>query len=266
MSRRLGLLLLTAVGVCLLIVSGARAWRSGGQQPAQAGNALARVVNKTEALQVVAVTDANAGGDAARSALRITVKNVSGQGVVEFTFVKADGSELLTSGATTGWELASGESNTVTVSVSPGGAEVVTLAAALFEDGAGQGLPQEVARLKDYRAGVREQFERAYPALRRTAEAPAEQLPSAIPTLQARLSELSEPKAGGDVSPDKASGLRHAKEFLKRQVRLPGEAAAAVDDHKSQDAKAGVGDALAHVEKALLKLRRQRYVDGKREM
>lgn len=94
-----------------------------------------RVINNTRALQTMSMTDAGVTGDGRRE-FRVVVKNVSDKEVVEYIFLRADDSTLRTSGATTGWGLPPGSTDAVTVRLADG--EVLTLSAALFEDGTGE--------------------------------------------------------------------------------------------------------------------------------
>src|SRR5919112_3231735 len=127
------------------------------------------ISNETQALRVASFTDL--GGAGQKHTFEIIVENVSDRPVVEYTFSKRDGSALTTSGATTGWALAPGESDVVKAELE--GEESLTLAALLFADDTGQGDAGEVARMKDYRKGVEEQYLRALPMLREAKNAPA---------------------------------------------------------------------------------------------
>lgn len=230
-----------AGAVCLGSVYGQRSERQAGG-----------IVNKTEALEVVSVLDAGEMGRGV-GVFKVTVRNIADRAVVEYTFFRKDGSALTTSGATIGWALAPGETDAVTLSLGEG--EELTLAAALLEDGTGQGDAGEVSRLKDYREGVERQYRLASPILRQAMSAPEVSRASAVVAdLQVQLSGLPVPPVEGDISPGIAAGMTDAKQFIRSQAGAAKEGDAA--DLKT--VKARVAGALEKLEKALARFEQGR--------
>ena len=254
-----------AACVCVVALTGLSIRTKGGQQDNQQPKNIERVVNNIQALQVESVTDAGVVGNGQRM-FKVAVVNASGKGVVEYIYLKKDGSTLRTSGATTGWGLAPGETDVVTVSVSEG--ENLTLAAVLFADGTGEGDAHELARMKDYRAGVQEQYKHAEPILRQVMKAPDTGDASLIlQSLENQLSALPLPPAGGNVSPDKASGMHDAKQFIELSIK-PDKNRQSPDGVQLKEVQSKVGQVLKHVEKALTKFRQDNTIassnDGRR--
>lgn len=199
--------------------------------------------------------------------LKLSVKNISDKRVVGYVLVKKDGSTITSSGATTGWVLGPGETDILTVSVN-WNEEIPRLFAALLEDGTGDGDRQEAVRLRDYRSGIEKQFQRAVPLLREAKNAPASGQASAVlNNLRARLAALQE-KEAETASPGMASGLRHAKEFIIRQLD---QAAMKLKDNSALELRIVQSDmeqVLTRVEAALkqlhLRTRRAAHTGGTR--
>jgi hypothetical protein len=191
------------------------------------------------------------GGAGQKHTFEIIVENVSDRPVVEYTFSKRDGSALTTSGATTGWALAPGESDVVKAELE--GEESLTLAALLFADDTGQGDAGEVARMKDYRKGVEEQYLRALPMLREAKNAPASaEAKDVSDALSRRLASLPVPAVGEGNSAGKAAGLHDARQFIEVQVGAA-EGRPDVSDMLPEALHAKINRALDHVEKSLTK-------------
>lgn len=236
-----------AVGICLILLMVVTVLGTRSQQAFHRAPEIEPVNNQTQALRVASFTDR--GGAGAKHTFEISVVNVSEKAVVEYTFFKKDGSALTTSGATTGWSLAPNESDVIRAELEPG--ENITLAALLFADGTGQGDSQEITRMKDYRDGVKEQYQRVAPILAeaKIASAAAEATHVAA-ALRQQLSSLPAPRVGGGVSPGKAAGLHDAKQFIEAQIIPPsgqqGEKTVSPEILRSR-----VIQALGHVKKAL---------------
>jgi len=152
-----------------------------------------------------------------------------------------------------GWQLAPGETDVVTVS--PGEGDL-TLAAALFEDGTGQGEPDYLTRMRDYRAGIEQQFKRAIPILRQATDASADSASTVLEAILSRLSGLPEPPVGGDVSPDKAAGFYHAKQFIQRQVQTSADGLQESKSARLEEVRSSISTVQAQIEKALASLQR----------
>ena len=217
------------------------------QQAHQPPAGKAQVNNETQALRVVSFADQGVSGQ--RQTIQIVVENVSGRPVVEYTFFKGDGTALTTSGATTGWALLPGETDTVKAELKAG--ESLTLAALLFADGTGQGNAEEIARMKDYREGVEEQYRRALPILNRAKNAPAAaEAKEVSDALSRQLSSLPVPAAGGGSSAGKAAGSHDAKQFIEVQVGAA-ESGRGGSDIRPEELHSKVNRTLKHVEKSL---------------
>ena len=192
-------------------------WGTRGQQKKPLANDATGIENNIQSLVVVpAITDANE----TRSLLKLKVTNVSKMNVTAYAFLKKDGSTLTTDGATTGWALAPGGTDVVTLSADTGEGAAPSLHAVLFEDGTGEGDLNEVSRMRDYRIGIAKQFERAIPLLNKVNSAPesvdAEAL---LDELQNELAALPEEAVAQNVSPGMASGIQHAKQFVLSQIK-----------------------------------------------
>jgi hypothetical protein len=247
--------LLLVLSLSLIPVIAMSIWRTGGQQAGQRENLMERVINKIQALQVISVEEV---GDRSgeRLFLRIAVLNTSDKGVVEYTFLKEDGSALTTSGATTGWQLSPGETDTVSVSLKRTGN--LTLSAAVLEDGMGQGDPQEVSMLKRYRAGVEKQYKRALSILRQALYLSSPTKASALlETLEVQLEALPVEPVGENIPSGMSSGIHSAKQFIKGQIQPSKEKLKKSGDVGLGTVKADINRALEFVEKALAKFQRE---------
>lgn len=235
------------IGICLTVLVVAGVLGTQSQQAYRHAPEMGTVNNQTQALQVSSFTDT--GGAGAKHTFEVSVVNVSDKTIVEYTFFKKDGSAVTTSGATTGWGLAPTETDVIKVELNP--EESLTLAALLFADGTGQGDAQEVARMKDYRKGVEEQYQRAVPILNQAKGAPSSaEAKNVSDALRQQLSSLPVPSVSESISPGKAAGLHDAKQFIEVQVTplqsKQGEKPVSLEMLRSR-----VGQALGHVEKAL---------------
>lgn len=237
------------LGICIIVLMVVSILSTRNQQAYQRASEVGPVNNETQALRVASFTDH--GGVGTKHTFEISVVNVSDKAVVEYTFFKKDGSALTTSGATTGWSLAPGESDTIKADLEQ--RESITLAALLFADGTGQGNAEEITRIKDYRAGVEEQYRRAVPILNQAKVAPAAaEANSVAAVLRQQLASLPVPPVSVGVSPGKSAGLHDAKQFIEVQVTRP----QGKPDEKTvslETLRSRVNQALGHVEKSLTK-------------
>lgn len=204
-----------ALGVCLIILTVVTVLATRPQQAYQHVPEVKPVINETQALRVASVIDQRNVGT--KHSFEISVMNVSDKAIVEYTFFRKDGSALTTSGATTGWSLAPGESSVLKADLEPG--ENITLAALLFADGTGQGDAGEINRMRDYRTGVEEQYRRAVPILNQAKGSPAVAEAAAVAmALRQQLDSLPVPQVGLGFSAGKSAGLHDAKQFIEMQV------------------------------------------------
>jgi hypothetical protein len=257
MNRSKSVRFVGALVVCLTSVAATGMWGPKDQQSAETArtsNTQPQIENKTQSLQVISTTN-EAGLSKDIRILKITVMNVSNRNVVDYAFVKNDGSTVTTSGATTGWVLAPGQTDTAVIPVESAEQARATLFAALLEDGTGEGDIQEVRRMKDYRSGVAKQFLRAVPLLRQTKRTlTSDRALADLDNLHARLLALPEEPAGGDVPVGMASGVQHAKQFILRQVKASKDKFKTSRNVQPQVVEASIDEILAHVEKTLAKM------------
>lgn len=226
------------------------------QIPPRAVNAVSNI----RALQIVSTATTQVGENVN---LHVTVKNVSEKGIVEYAFIKRDGSMMSTSGATTGWILAPGSEDTIIVSLSPREGQETILFAALFEDGTGEGDAKELANMRDYRVGVAHQFGRALAILQQKKNASDNgQAAAVLDQLDKQFSELPEEEVSENVSPAMASGIKHAKQFVLQykssRQRLEVDNATALQAIREDSDRL-----LGEIEKALSKIH-QRPSDSQR--
>lgn len=249
--------LFTALAACFVAFAAVSLWgTTRGQHSRYGQNDAARVENKTQSLQVLSISVADIAGPGTPT-LKITMLNISNKGIVDYVFLKKDGSTTTTSGATTGWWLAPGETDTFTMPVGPD-EEVLTLSAVLSEDGTGEGNPQEVSEMKEYRAGVGKQFARLVPLLQRAKNAPqSARARVVLEDLKKQVSALPDESVGPNIPRGMSSGLRHAKQFVLTQLKSSENELKGADDAAAlQVVQTDVDKVLRQVEKALSKLQR----------
>lgn len=257
MNRRKSVRVVGALAFFVTAVIAAAVWEPKDRpsaETARASNTQLQTENKTQSLRIISMTS-EAGLSKDSRVMKITVMNVSNKDVVDYAFVKDDGSTMTTSGATTGWTLAPSQTDTVVIPVGSAEQARATLCAALLADGTGEGDLQEVGRMKDYRSGVAKQFLRAVPLLRQTKSTlRAERALADLDNLHARLLALPEESVGGDVSAGMASGVQHAKQFILRRVAASKDKFKNSRDVQPRVIEASIGEILTHVEKSLAKM------------
>lgn len=213
------------------------------------------VANRTTALRIVSTLGESLNG---QTVLKVTIQNVSDKSVVEYTFVRSDGSSLSTSGATTGWELLPQDQDVMRISLSPGTSEPVVLVALLFDDGTGQGDFDETAYMRNYRAGVEAQYQRALPFLHRHLEnyKPVNARELLQKELLPGLSSLPDSPEGHSEK-GVSAGMRAAKQFILGQLVPSRKKLATTGDLDSDSLKSDLDRATAVAERALAKIGKQ---------
>lgn len=87
----------------------------------------------------------------------------------------------------------------------------ITILAALYEDGTGDGDPQAIAETRHRRIGVKSQLQRVLPLLQATLTQSHLDAPGALRSLKEQISSLPV-EASGELPPRASAGLRSAKE------------------------------------------------------
>jgi hypothetical protein len=230
---------IVAIAILLLLVLAGRHWSGARLQE----DTQLQVKNETSSLQVLSSSMEKSG---AQNLVKLHVINVSNKAIVAYTILKQDQTMLTTNGATTGWVLAPSESDTVRVLL-PVSDKTLTIFAALFEDGSGEGDFGIVKELGDYRTGVKAQFQRAIPILR--------QLESAVQSRQAaslrnELLNLPERHEGANSSVSKSEGAKHAKQDMLNYLKLHEDS----PHDLGESSRLRVRETLKKLEKAVNKL------------
>jgi hypothetical protein len=209
------------------------------------------VENRTTSLRINAVTPSFLIG---RTVLAMSVQNISDKPIVEYTLVKQDGSSLSTSGATTGWELAPGAQDIVNVSILGSNSQKVVLSALLFEDGSGEGDPDEIAYFRHYRDGVRDQYTRALRIIQwlNNGRTNAAEMFRELSSILSSLPDDAETKALGV-----AAGMRAAKQFILGQLASSRKSLEKTGDIDPEVLKDDLDRVTAHAEKAIGKISKQ---------
>lgn len=248
-SRLASLLIL----VCLISIS--IAWKTTkGQTGVSQSLDSNNIVNLTRSLQVASSAKEKSGE---QHILKITVINVSDKNVTSYAIRRSDGTTITTDGATMGWVLAPGKTDTISIPVRLSESEKFELSAVLLDDNDGDGDMQEISRMKDYRNAIGRQFERADLRFKEAGRKfSSAQAAIVLEDLENKLSQLPEEIMGGDVSAGEAEGLHHAKQFLLRQLR---PSKTALQKGNSLQAKQAFVEASARIEEVLAKLKKSSF-------
>lgn len=135
-----------------------------------------RVENKTVSLSVESVARISKQTNPRR--FQIIVKNTSGKNIVAYSFRQTDAAApndtyqgIETNGATIGWTLPPGKTDSTQVSSFAEGKVLLILNAVLFEDGSGEGEAAQIEKLGNNRAGVRLVYQKAVSFIRNLSAA-----------------------------------------------------------------------------------------------
>lgn len=133
-----------------------------------------RIENKTKALVIESATQMRKQND--RRVFKVTVRNDYEKPVVSYSFRVVDNttnkdtiSGVERGGFADGWSLATKGVDANFFSVAPTGEVVITLAAVVFEDGTGDGEPDDVTHLQEIGIGVKMAYQQIAPILRRVS-------------------------------------------------------------------------------------------------
>ncbi len=244
----------------LLILTAAAAsvvgW-SSRQQPTS--NNPIRIENKTKSLIVESVADDDKYPfipPRGRRQVRLTLRNGYSQPVSAYSFRQKDISVrekdisgFSTSGATIGWTLASNETNVRGISVAAKGEVVLILLAVMLEDGTGDGDPDELAYLKNYRAGVKKAYQEIVPMLREAAA--SGETVTAETSLQSLKSEIESIAEGSFYLAGFQNGVIDGKALAGSEIK---ELEDRLRSRREFDHRAGLKKILSQIEEYLAKL------------
>ncbi|HKP38251.1 MAG TPA: hypothetical protein VJT71_15435 [Pyrinomonadaceae bacterium] len=218
----------------------ARSGRWPGSIPQE--NSQLRVTNETTSLQPLSVTQENMGDE-----ILVTLQliNAGGKPLVAYQLLKQNTTMLTTDGATTGWALNPGTTDTVRLMI-PNTDKRLMITAVIFDDGSGEGNSQSVKDLLDYRLGVKAQFDRAIPFLRRLLS----NVQATRATSVRELLNLPDRFEGANLSVAKSEGAKHAKQLILGRLNIPTNSSSAL--HEPDPSR--VEETIKMLEKALTKL------------
>lgn len=220
-SLRLALILL------LLLTAAAASVVGWSTRKPQSDNPI-RIENKTRALTVESVGDDEKVPklqiSQSRRFLKLTVRNGYDKPVVAYSFrqlddsiPKTDISGIKTDGATIGWKLAPDQTDVTRLSVAAKGEAVLILMAVLLEDGTGDGDADELAYLKNYRAGVKQAYQQIVPMLRQASA--SNKTDNADAMLQSLKNEIEAIPQGNLLLTDFPVGVHDAKERVAFEIK-----------------------------------------------
>jgi hypothetical protein len=249
--RFASILLLVLVAAAASVVG----WSSNEPDP---GDAV-RTENKTRSLIIESVTDAEKMPGVPQSAsrrLRVTVRNGYSQPVVAYSFRQMDTSTpkksmsgVTTNGATIGWKLAPGATDVTRFSVAATGEVVLTLTAVLLEDGTGDGDVDELAGLRNHRAGVKEAYQEIVPMLRKAA-ASGERV-TGDAALQSLKNEIESIPEGNLLLTDFPKGVVDGKALVTFEIK---ELEDRLRSGRELDYRTGIRKLLSQIEEYLAQL------------
>jgi len=154
----------------------------------------------------------------------VKLKNSSEKPIVYFSLLTRDASANRNSGrssiergaATDEWSLLPNEVDVNRFSAAPEGEVVLTIAAVLFDDGTEEGEPDELLRLRDMRAGMKQAYQQIVPILKRNSnQNQAVDSNSAIQSLEKEIASISDE----NVPMNQKGGFRQAKNFFITEIK-----------------------------------------------
>lgn len=246
-----------------LALTGAVAWAFAGQQTSGALPPV-RVENLTSGLKILSVTDLGEEtfkvkkgdgktGEVTFRAVRLAIQNGYDKGLAAYSVRKGKDSYLDFNGASTGGVWAPGEVDDVRVSFVSTEAPVITLAAALLEDGTGDGDEKLLERFRQERAGVKEEFQRIAALARRVLDAAdSDSSDRSFAELQSQLTVESRAALGDGESLGLRAGRDAARQFVS--AHLTGGEERGLRSGKGADRRAALSSVLKKIEAALVRL------------
>lgn len=250
-SSRLGvgLLLIAATATASIAV-----WATRARQHTD----TFRAENKTRSLALESVTevgDLPAENGQRFRRLTVTVRNKHDKPIVAYRFRQEDSSlaegdtaGIETNGATIGWSLPPNARDVTHVTAPSDDNAALILAAVLFEDGTGEGDADDLAALRNYRAGVKQAYERIVPLLRRAANPERPATLDAINSLKNEVAALPVENTGEGGY---AHGFADGQSLVVREL---GELEEQLRSGRKEQARPAIGKTLTHIEDVLAKL------------
>ncbi len=187
------------------------------------GKSIDRIVveNKTRSLIVESIKHLR--DTEGQSSFEITFKNNYDKPISIYSFRVSDdltdkgtisGVEL--NGLADGWTLKSNEAHSTKFSASSTGKIIVTVAGVLFEDGTGDGIPVELVRLQEIRAGVWAAFDAIIPVFKEALQTdkPFSTVPE-VELLETKIKQLSDK----DVPDNSKPGFVFARNYIGYELK-----------------------------------------------
>ncbi len=245
--------------VLLLILAAAAASVVGWSSKKDKSGDAVRTENKTRALIVEEVTEAERipGIEQTQSRrLKVTVRNGYSKPVVAYSFRQMDSSKrkedihgITTNGATIGWKLAPNGTDDTRFSIAAKGEIVLILMAVLLEDGTGDGDAEALASLRNHRAGVKAAYQEIVTMLRQ-AVAPGETLADGA-ALQSLKNEIESIPEGNVFLTDFPAGVVDGKALVAFEIK---EFEDRLRSGRESDYRAGIKKILSQIEGYLAQL------------
>ncbi len=209
-----------AIGLLLVLVT-AIAGAGGWTRKVSNANEQPRIENKTRSLIVESVVEFELNqGEPQRKwrRFKMTLRNGYSQPLLAYSLQQQDSgvgegtvARVETNGATNGWVLPPNAIDTTYFSAPSEGEVVITAAAVLLADGAGDGDIQALTRLREIRDGVKMAYRQIAPLLRRAANSTEAVAPDrAIQSLGREIATLPD----NAIPPNLRAGFHEAKQFL----------------------------------------------------
>lgn len=188
---------------------------------------LPRIENKTRSLKVESVAEADKMQADPQLKVRrftVTVRNEYDKAVVAYSFRQFDSSVRKgdrhgteTNGVTIGWALLPNETDVTRFFAPPEGDVLLVLSAVLLQDGTGDGDPEDLARLTNYRVGVKRQFQQLVPLLRQAIkEDSVAGRDRNFKSLKDKVAELPDEKT---LVPGLGAGLAEGKQVVINELQ-----------------------------------------------
>lgn len=247
--------LLLATG---LVLVGVAATASVGVWGTRARQHIAklRTENKTRSLVMESVTEDGATHlDPHVRRIKVTVKNKHDKAIVAYRFrqedsslIEGDISAVERDGAAVGWSLPPNAKEVTHVFVPYDDKAALILAAVLFEDGTGEGDPDDLDVLRNYSAGVKKAYERIVPMLRQAANSESADNPDAVNSLKNEIAALP---VENTYEGGYARGFANGQSLIVREL---GELDEKLQAGQNLQPRAGIAKILARIEEILAKL------------
>lgn len=212
-----------------------------------------RIENKTRFLTVESVTDL--GEVHGRSQFAVTVRNGYDKSIVAYSIRIEDSatdkdtiSATERGGLVDDWSIPPKATDVTRVFASSEGNVVLTIFAVMFENGTGEGDPNDLTRLQEVRAGIKLAYQRIAPILRRAAsENRAVVSEAAIQSLEDEIASISD----REVPMNLRRGFHQAKDYVDSELKDLKDNLRSESSHKSG---VEIDEKAKEIEEALAKL------------